>query len=336
MQAAGVELVPDVTHLDRIGLIGPGALWALWKRIRAITELLKSEPCDAVVLIDNPGLNLHFARVAKRLGRRVIYYIAPQIWAWWPQRMRIMKQYVDRTIVVLPFEEALYQRAGVPCTFVGHPLLDEVAVSYDRGELRRRFGLETHASVVGLLPGSREGEVRALLPAMLDAARAVAQRHPGTAFLLAEAPWIDHELVASLCAGAPVTVQVVRDQASEVMAASDVLLVASGTATLQAAIIGTPMVLVYRVPWLTYWLARWFIQIPWIGLVNIIAGHCIVPELIQREATPERMSQEVSRLLTEAQAATRMRQELGKVREVLGAPGASWRAACAVLAECRA
>jgi lipid-A-disaccharide synthase len=336
MRAAGVELVPDVAHLDRIGLIGPAALSALWKRVRTVRRVLKAEAFDAVVLIDNPGLNFHFARIAKRLGRRVIYYITPQIWAWRPRRMRWMQRRVDRAIVILPFEEELYRRAGVPCTFAGHPLLDEVAPSYDRDELRKRFGLGSSAAVVGLLPGSREGEVRALFPAMLEAAADLARRHPGVQFIVAQAPSIGSELLASLSAGAPVKVLVARDQASEVMAASDVLLVASGTATLQAAVVGTPMVLVYRVPWLTYWLARWLIRIPWIGLVNIVAAKSIVPELIQQDATPERMSQEVSRLLTDGQAADRMRAELRKVRDALGVPGASQRAAATVLAECRA
>ncbi len=336
MRAAGVELVPDIGHLDIMGLIGPAALRILWKRVRTVRRLLKTESFDAVVLIDNPGLNFHFARIAKRVGCRVIYYITPQIWAWRPRRMRWMQRRVDHAIVILPFEEELYRRAGVPCTFAGHPLLDEVAPSYDRDELRKRFGLESSAPVVGLLPGSRESEVRALFPAMLHAAELIARQHPGAQFLVAQAPSITGERLNALSAGASVKVRMVQDQASEVMAASDVLLVASGTATLQAAVVGTPMVLVYRTSWLTYRLARWLIRIPWIGLVNIVAGRSIMPELIQQEATPERMSTEVSLLLTDGQAASRMRMELRKVREALGSPGASRRAAAVVLAECRA
>ncbi|MGH7260654.1 MAG: lipid-A-disaccharide synthase, partial [Nitrospiraceae bacterium] len=284
----------------------------------------------------NPGMNLRLARIAKWAGQRVIYYIAPQVWAWAPIRMRLIRRRVDRVIVILPFEEELYRRAGVPCTFVGHPLLDEVAPSYDRDELRKRFGLESSAPVVGLLPGSRESEVRALLPVMLQAAAQLSQRHPGARFVMAQAPSIASELIAALSAGASVHVHVVRDQASEVMAVSDVLLVASGTATLQAAVVGTPMVLTYRAPWLTYWLARWLIRINWIGLANIVAGRSIVPELIQQNATAERLSREASRLLTDQQAASEMRAELRTVREALGSPGASRRAAAAVLAECRA
>jgi lipid-A-disaccharide synthase len=337
MQAAGVTLLPGIRRADTIGVsLGLAHLRAGLHNLWMLTRYLGRTRLDAVVFIDHPGVNLRLARVAKWVGQRVIYYIAPQVWAWAPIRMRLIRRRVDHAVVILPFEEALYRRAGVTCTFVGHPLLDEVAPSYDRDELRKRFGLDSAAPVVGLLPGSRESEVRALFPLMLQAAAMIARRHPGVQFAVAQAPTIAGELLDALLAEAGVPVRVMQNQASEVMAASDVLLVASGTATLQAAVVGTPMVLAYRVPWLTYWLARWLIRIPWIGLVNIVAGRSIVPELIQQEATPGRMSEEVSRLLADGQAAGRMRAELRKVREALGAPGASKRAADVVLAECRA
>ncbi len=337
MQAAGVTLLPGLKRTDAMGVtLGSAHLRAAIRNFVALARFLRRTPLDAVVFIDNPGMNLRLARIAKWAGQRVVYYIAPQVWAWAPIRMRLIRRRVDRVIVILPFEEELYRKAGVPCTFVGHPLLDEVAPSYDRDELRKRFGLESSAPVVGLLPGSRESEVRALLPLMLQAAAELARRHPGARFIMAQAQSITDELIAALSVGASVNVHVVRDQASEVMAASDVLLVASGTATLQAAVVGTPMILTYRAPWLTYWLARLLIRIDWIGLANIVAGRSIVPELIQEGATAERLSQEASRLLTDHQAAQTMRTELRKVREALGSPGASRRAAAAVLAECRA
>jgi lipid-A-disaccharide synthase len=335
MRSAGVTLLPGLKRTDAIGMtLGPAHLRAAIRNFVALARFLRRTPLDAVVFIDNPGMNLRLARIAKWAGQRVVYYIAPQVWAWAPIRMRLIRRRVDRVIVILPFEEELYRRAGVPCTFVGHPLLDEIAPSYDRDELRKRFGLESAAPVVGLLPGSRESEVRTLLPLMLEAAAQLARRHPGVRFIMAQAQSITDELIASLSAGASVDVHAVKDQASEVMAASDVLLVASGTATLQAAVVGTPMVLTYRVPWLTYWLGRLLIRIKWIGLANIVAGRSIVPELIQQDATAERLSREASRLLTDRQAAGGMRAELRKVREALGSPGASRRAAAAVLAEC--
>jgi lipid-A-disaccharide synthase len=336
MQAAGVTLLPGIRRADTIGVsLGLAHLRAGVHNLLTLARYLRRTTLDAVVFIDHPGVNLRLARVAKWVGHRVIYYIAPQVWAWAPIRMRLIRRRVDHAVLILPFEEALYRKAGVRCTFVGHPLLDEVAPSYDRDELRKRFGLDSSAPVVGLLPGSRESEVRALFPVMLQAAANIARRHPGAQFIVAQAPSIASPLLASLSADAGVKVRVAKDQASEVMAASDVLLVASGTATLQAAVIGTPMVLTYRTAWLNYWLARWLIRIQWIGLVNIVAGRSIVTELIQQEATPERMSEEASRLLADGPAAREMRAELRKVREALGSPGASRRAAAVVLAECR-
>lgn len=336
MKAAGVALIPGVPQLDVMGLIGLSAVRSLVQRIRAIRRTLRSDAWDLVVLIDNPGLNLHFARVAKTAGLKVLYYIAPQIWAWRPRRIKWIQRRVDHVVVILPFEQELYHRAGVRCTFVGHPLLDAVASGYDRPALRRRFGLGDAAPVVGLLPGSRVAEVSMLMPVLLDSARRMAARDPKTEFVLAQASSIDDNLLQDLLKNSSVPVKVVRDQASEVMAVSDVLLIASGTATLQAAVVGTPMVLLYKTTPATYRLARWLIRVKWIGLVNLVAGRSVVPELIQHEATPERVSEEALRLLNDRKAYDEMKDRLREVRLSLGEPGASLRAAKVVLAECRA
>lgn len=335
MQAAGVRLVLDIGQFDVIGMVGPSALAALARRVLAIRRLFRSEPWDAVVFIDHPGLNLRYAYFAKAAGLRVIYYIAPQIWAWRPGRIYWIKKRVDRVLVILPFEKAIYDRADIPCTFVGHPLLDAVAPRYDRAELRTRFRLGHDGRVIGLLPGSRTGEVRSLLPVLLDAAEKLARRKPGTQFLLAQASTIQDNLLQTLLRGSRVPVTVVKEQASEVMAVSDLVLVASGTATLQAAVVGTPMVLLYRTTALTYWLARFLIRVKWIGLVNLVAGHSIVPELIQSEATGERVYREAIRILEDESAYNDMKRNLAQVRADLGEPGASLRAAQAVLETCQ-
>ncbi len=335
MRTAGVTLVPGVPQLDVMGLIGLSAIRAMVQRVRAIRRVLKAERWDLVVLIDNPGLNFHFARVAKAARRRVLYYIAPQIWAWRPGRMKWIQRRVNHVVVILPFEPELYRRAGVRCTFVGHPLLDAVAPQYDRAALRRQFGLDETALVVGLLPGSRVHEVETLLPVLLEAAAKLLAVTPKTQFVLAQASSIDDNQLQSLLRRSPVPVRVVHDQASEVMAAADVLWVASGTATLQAAVVGTPMVLLYKTTWLTYRLARWLITVPWIGLVNLVAGRSVVPELIQEDATADRLSREAQRLLNDPSAYNDMKDALHQVKQSLGEPGASHRAAQVVLAECR-
>jgi len=335
MRAAGVNLVPGVPQLDVMGLIGLSAVRAMFQRVRAIRRVLKAEAWDLVVLIDNPGLNFHFARVAKAAGRRVLYYIAPQLWAWRPGRMKWIQRRVDHVVVILPFEPELYHRAGVRCTFVGHPLLDMVAAHYDRAKLRREFGLSESARVVGLLPGSRVSEVEMLLPVLLKTAAQLVLAEPGTQFILAQASSIDDNLIQTLLRDSPVPVQVVHDRASEVMALSDVLLIASGTATLQAAVVGTPMVLLYKTSPLTYRLARWLITVKWIGLVNLVGGRLIVPELVQEDATDERLCREVLHLLRDPSAYNEMKEGLRQVRQLLGEPGASSRAAQVVLSECR-
>jgi lipid-A-disaccharide synthase len=335
MRAAGVNLVPGVPQLDVMGLIGLSAIRAVLQRVRAIRRVLKAEAWDLVVLIDNPGLNFHFARVAKAAGRRVLYYIAPQVWAWRPGRMKWIQRRVDHVVVILPFEPELYRRAGVRCTFVGHPLLDMVAPHYDRTKLCREFGLSESARVVGLLPGSRVREVEMLLPVLLKAAAQLVLAEPGTQFILAQASSIDDNLIQTLLQDSPVPVRVIHDRATEVMALSDVLLIASGTATLQAAVVGTPMVLLYKTSPLTYRLARWLITVKWIGLVNLVGGRLIVPELVQDEATDERLCREVLHLLRDPSAYNEMKEGLRQVRVSLGEPGASNRAAQVVLSECR-
>jgi lipid-A-disaccharide synthase len=335
MAEAGVELVTGLKRLDHMGLPGPSVLRGAYHNYRRLSGVLQTTVFDAVVFIDHPGLNLRLARVAKVAGQRVVYYIAPQIWAWAPGRITLIQRVVDQMLVILPFEQALYQRAGVSCEFVGHPLLDEVEPSYNPVELRRRFHLEGDGPVIGLLPGSRESEIHSLLPIMLDAATRIREQEPSARFVLAQAGSISDALLAEHFQRRAMPVAVVKDQASEVMACADVLWVASGTATLQAAIVGTPMVLVYTTAWLTYWIVRFKILVQWIGLVNIVAGRSVVPELIQQEATPDRLTEEALRLLRDPEAARAMKAALREVRESLGRPGASHRAAEAILKVCR-
>ncbi len=336
MRAAGAELVKDIPQLDVMGLIGLSAVKAMLQRISRIRKLIKEERWDLVVLIDNPGLNFHFARVARACGLKVLYYIAPQVWAWRRGRMRWIQQRVDHVLAILPFEESLYQKAGVRCTFVGNPILDEVSQSYDRQALRRQFGLSDAGPVIGLFPGSRKAELLEHIPLLLETVKRLAERHPAMQFILAQASSIQDQFLAGLLKGSAVPIRVFRNQASEVMAASDLLVVKSGTSTLQAAVVGTPMILFYRASsWITYRLARLLIRVPWIGLANLVAGRGIVPELIHDEATPERLVQETERLLADPRAYEEMKTALRSVRQALGTPGASRRAAEAVLAECR-
>src|SRR5437867_389439 len=344
MRAAGVRLLDGIAQLDVIGLIGPRALGVLARRVLALRRCLRREAFDLVVLIDQPGLNFHFARIAKSIGSRVVYYIAPQLWAWRPGRMNWMRRRVDHALVILPFEEELYRQAAVPCTFVGHPLLDEMPPSFARVRIRATYSLPPQGLVLGLLPGSRMGEIRALLPLMLGAVQKLAPAIGPSNIILAVAETVDRDEIKRLCDQAGVDVRQITEDPTGVMAASDLLFVTSGPATLQAAIIGTPMVIVYKMPWMGYLIARLLSgtsaamaarRICWpdtptmacIGLPNLIAGRQFIPELIQEQATPTSLAEEAKRILGNASCRERMRAEMFRVRMLLGSPGASARAA---------
>lgn len=336
MEDAGVELVCKMGQFDVMGMVGPLALLAIIRRLFFMRRLFRSEPWDAVVFVDNPGLNLRYAYFAKGAGLRVFYYIAPQIWAWGPWRMYWIKKRVDQVLVILPFEQPLFEKAGMRCTFVGHPILDAVGGADDRTALRRRFGFSDHERVIALLPGSRTHEVQVLLPILLAAAEKLARHRPGTKFLLAQASTIQDNLLQPLLRHSAVPVTLVKEQTSEVLAVSDFALVKSGTAILQAAVVGTPMVLLYQIGSLEWWIASFFKRVKWIGLVNLVAGRSVVPELLQGEATGERLYEEALRILEDPTVYAEMKRNLAQVRDALGAPGASTRAAEVVLAACRA
>ncbi len=336
MAAAGVRQLQGLRRLDHMGLAGLTVLRDGYYNYRRIAEYLRKERFHAVVLIDNAGLNLRLAKVAKAAGHRVVYYIAPQIWASRPKRIEVIKRVVDLVLVIFPFEPPIYERAGVACRYVGHPLLDQVAPHYDVAVLRQQFGVAGDGPVIGLLPGSRVREIDMLLPPMLDAARRIQVALPECRFVLAQASSVSDGLLARHLGTSAVPVTVISGRPSEVMASADLLLVASGTATLQAALVGTPMILTYKTTWLTYHIVRRVILVEWIGLVNILAGREVVPELIQHEATGERLSQESIRLLRDRAAYDKMKHALFEVRRSLGPPGASTRAAQAVLEVCAA
>ncbi|RMH31851.1 MAG: lipid-A-disaccharide synthase [Nitrospirae bacterium] len=332
MAEAGVQLLPGIDRVDAIGVPGFAQLWRGVRTLSRLKRFLRMTPLDAVVFIDSPGMNLRLAKTAAKMGHRVVYYIAPQVWAWGARRLEVIRRTVDRLLVILPFEESYFRAAGIPCEFVGHPLLDVIAPSYHKPALRAQFGLSPHGFVLGLLPGSRVHEVEQFLPVMLDAVKRVHDHEPFEC-LLARAESIPAQLVERIVIQSGLKVKVVANQANEVMAASDLLVTASGTATLQAAIIGTPMMIVYRVSWVTYRVAKLLVRIPYIGLVNIVAGRFVAPELIQDQMTAERLAGEIRQLRENPQRLEAMRADFQHIRQALGGPGASKRAAERVLAE---
>jgi lipid-A-disaccharide synthase len=332
MRTAGVEVLFDIRDLAVVGAVeAVRSLCTLWTVYRTLLAEVERTPVDAVVLIDFPGFNLKLAKALAHRDIPVLYYIAPQVWAWHPGRLKKIRHRVRQLFVILPFEAALYHEVGIAAEFVGHPLLDLVPSRGTKAEACKHCGLDPAAPVVGLLPGSRHSELHYLLHPMLEAAAQIHTRMATVQFILPLAETLQPADVQELLKTAPTPVHLVQRQTYEVMQAADVLLVASGTATLEAALIGTPMVIVYKAHLLTYLLARLVMRVSRIGLPNIIAGRAIVPELWQHEVTAERMAAQALSLLTSPQRATAMRMELTALHKQLGAPGVPERVACGIL-----
>ena len=332
MREAGVRLHAHSNDLAVVGLAEVAVrLPALLRAYRSMTRLLRDTPPDLLMLVDFPDFNLLLARRAYRQQIPVLYFISPQVWAWRTGRVRSIARLVRRLLVIFPFEEAFYREWGVQALYVGHPLLDRLSPPPTMDDARRHLGLERAASVVGLLPGSRIGEITRHLPLLLRATRRLEGSQPDLRVIIAAADGIPLDLISSYLKQEVSSARVVQGRTHEVMAASDLILVASGTATLEAAIIGTPMVIVYRVAFLSWLVGRFLIRVPFMGLPNLVAEKSIVPELVQFMATPERIADEARRLLESPERRRRMQQQLLEVRDQLGPPGAAARTADAIL-----
>jgi lipid-A-disaccharide synthase len=333
MREAGVRLIQRMEDVSVVGATEVvRRIPALIRARRALRGELRAARPRVLVLVDFPDFNLGLAASARRLGVPVVYFIPPQVWAWRRGRLRVMRRRVTRVLAVLPFEIGLYEEAGIPVEFVGHPLLD-VLPDLDRAEARVGLG-RPGVPLVGLLPGSRREEVRQLLPELLGAARAIDARLPGARFVLPLAPTIDARTISAPVAAAGVPVDVRPGEAHRVMAAADLVLVASGTATLEAACYGVPMVVVYRLSRPSYAVARLLVRgVSHISLPNIVAGRGVVPELIQDRARSPIIAETAVALLTDDAARVAQRAALLDVRSRLGVPGAAARAARAILRE---
>jgi lipid-A-disaccharide synthase len=300
MREAGVDVRIDIAELSVMGLTEVvGGLGRILGHLRDLRRQLRGpERPDLLVLVDFPDFNLRLAKAAHRAGVRVFYYISPQVWAWRRRRIDAICRWVDRMVVLFPFEEELYRSRGLDARFVGHPLAAEVRADADGATTRRRWGLPADGPVVALLPGSRHKEIAALAPAMLAAARELAA--DGVRCIVACAPGIDEAEIAAMARAAGVEVVVSAGDTYNVVAAADLALVASGTATVECAVLGTPMVVLYRMSRMTYAIASRLVAVDFIAMPNVLLGHEAVPELIQDEVTVERVAAEARALLGDA------------------------------------
>jgi lipid-A-disaccharide synthase len=334
LKAAGADLIGDYRGLTVTGLVeAAGVLRKSWRMLGAIAKSAREQRPDVFVAIDFPDFNFRLLPMMQRLGVPIVYYVSPQIWAWRASRIHTLKQYVTRMLVIFPFEVPLYERASVPVEFVGHPLVDLAAVPAPRETFLRTHSLDPGRPVLALLPGSRPSELRHNLPAMAEAVPLIASKVPGLQVLVARAPALDDALLAPLDAvktsGVPIAIP--ERASDDVLAASDVVITASGTATVQAALHGRPMVIVYRLSPVTYHVGRAFVRVSTYGMVNLVAGRSVVPELIQDAFDAESVAREAVSLFTDRARADAMRHDLAEVVARLGGSGASRRAAEAVL-----
>jgi lipid-A-disaccharide synthase len=328
MRAEGVEIVVDNAEIGVVGLwevLAHGR--AIWHAYQTVKAWLTANRPDIVVLVDYPEFHFQVARLAKRLGLRVVYYVSPQIWAWRRGRLRTLARLVDQMIVILPFEVELYRSAGVPCTLVGHPLLDELETAPDRAAVRTGWGIPSSKTVIGLFPGSRVAEVRRHLPVMLAAVERLSRQRRELTVVLAESLTVPAEEYATYLKTTSVPITVKRGEPNATLAASDAVLVASGTITLQAALLQVPMVIIYKVALLTWIIARTLVRVPYVGLPNLIAGEGIVPELLQSAATPDAICAALAAWVDDPQRLELVRKHLSVVRDRLGLPGGSVQAA---------
>ena len=332
MRDAGVDTLIDASQMAVVGLVEVIAHFnVIGRAYLTLRKIIASDPPDLLVLIDYPDFNLRIARLAKRAGVRVLYYISPQVWAWRVGRVKKIGRVVDRMAVVFPFEVPFYEREGVPVTFVGHPLVDTVHPSMSRAESQALFGLDPVRRTVGLFPGSRTGEISRLLPVILESARLLKKRFPDLQFILPLASTLTMADIAPYLSGSGLEIKVAEGRGYDVMQVCDAIITVSGTVTLEIALVGVPMVIIYRVSPLTYELGKRLIRVDHIGICNIVAGERVVPELIQHDAEPGRIAAEIGRMLTDPEYGAAIRAKLSAVREKLGSGGGSSRAARLIL-----
>ena len=322
MRDAGVETLFGIERMGAVGVVEVlGEFDHYYKVYRALMKEIASRRYDAVILIDYPTLNLRLAKQGRRFSCPVLYFISPQIWAWRKGRIKDIRESVDKMFVILPFEEKLYLDAGVDAEFLGHPFIDMVHPSRSREESRKKYSLGSEVKTIGLLPGSRMNEINSLLDVMIEAGEKIQQELGSCQFLLPVADSIDPDLIRQRLGTNSLGIQLVEGEPYDVMNSCDMLIIASGSATLEAGIIGCPMVIIYKLNPLTYLLAQLLVDVPLVGLVNIVAEEEVAPELIQNKVTAENISNEALKVLQVPEKEQAVRERLLKIRDSLGEPG---------------
>lgn len=328
LKEEGVHLLANASDMAVVGLTEvTSKLGNIFKIMRMMKKSLDERRPDLVILIDYPDFNIPLAKAAKKRGIKVFYYISPQVWAWRKGRIGQIKKTVDKMAVILPFEVDTYAQENFKVNYVGHPLLDMVKLNYSKQESRKKFGLAENKITIGILPGSRPSEVEKLMPELLQAAEILKKEIPDIQFVLPLADTLEEASLTEIVSGFNIEVKVISGHTYDVISCADLALVASGTATLETALLGVPMIIVYKISLLSYVIGRLIVDVKNIGLVNIIAGKTIVPELIQKDASGKRIALEALSILKNGERKQEIIKELEAIRGRLGEPGAARRAA---------
>jgi lipid-A-disaccharide synthase len=329
MREAGIELCHDSSG---IGVIGLAEIARHYFEIRRALKLMEQTACerkpDLLICVDYKEFNFRLAKAAKACGVKVLFYVSPQVWAWRPGRVESYGRIIDHMAVIFPFELPYYEAHDVPATYVGHPLAGKVKPALSREAARVKYGLASgsggsstdapRAPVIGLLPGSRANEIRRLMPVIVESAERLAGEFPNARFLLFQAASVQDDAIAEGLAHFHGDIRIIKGQDYDALQCCDAVMTVSGTATLEVALLGVPMAIVYRLAPLSYWLGRMLVKVPFIGLPNILAGKSVVREFIQHEATADNIAAEIGRILRESDYAGAIRQELLNIRETLG------------------
>ena len=339
LKRVGMRLLHHSQSLSVVGITEVFVkLGSILKALRTLKGSLEREKPDLVILIDFPDFNLRLAKIAHREGIPILYYISPQVWAWRPGRVKLIARLVKKMVVLFPFEVPLYEAAGVDVEWVGHPLLDIVKPTLSKEMAFQQFGLDPRRRTIGLLPGSRIHEIERLLPSLLASAQLLQKEIPDLQFVIPLAPGVSRATLSSRMNSISVPVTVVEGFTYDVMNLCELLITASGTATLEAAILGKPMIIIYKVSFSTYWIGRALVRVNHIGLPNLVAEKEIALELIQKDVNPQRIVEEAFRILRDPLLSRKMTESMGEVRHKLGEPGAAERAGriiCSMLREAK-
>lgn len=329
MEESGVTLYEDLVRLAVVGFIEVVKHYSDAKKIfHAFLKKVSEVKPNAVILVDYPGFNLRLAKELKKLNVKVIYYISPQVWAWKESRVQNIKAFTDKMIVLFDFEKKFYAKYGLEVDYVGHPLIDSIKVTNSKENVLESAGLSKEKLTIGILPGSRQKEIQTILPTMLKTASILQKEFSNIQFILVKASTIDKQTLERMLRDSNShNIKILEKNGYNAINACDICMVASGTATLETAVLKKPMVIVYKTSLVTWLLAKLFIKIPFIGLVNVVAGKKIVPECIQFKATGENIATALKNIFTDEIKDADIKSELKKVKDILGGPGASQRAA---------